>query len=63
MFQIVREGFAQFSRRMDAKVFVESEDEILDNVESRRIEDVENERDECKRKLLYDNLDLIIRHR
>ena len=58
MFQIVREGFAQFSRRMDAKVFVESEDEILDNVESRRIEDVENER-----KLLYDNLDLIIRHR
>ena len=63
MSQIVRESFAQFSRRMDAKVFVEGEDEILDKVESRRVEDIEKERDERKRKLLFNNFDLIMRHR
>lgn len=63
MSQIVRENFALFSRRMDAKMFAEGEDEILDNVESRRIEGIEKERDERKRKLLFDNLDLIMRHR
>ena len=59
----IQEGFALFSRRMEAKVYIEGDDEAIDNMESRKSENLEKERDERKRKLLYDNLDLIMRHR
>ncbi len=59
----IQEGFALFSRRMDAKAYIEGEDESLDNMESQKILEINKERDERKRKLLFDNLDLILRHR
>ena len=59
----IQEGFALFSRRMDAKTYIEGEDESLDNMESQKILEINKERDERKRKLLFDNLDLIMRHR
>lgn len=59
----IQEGFALFSKRMDAKVYIESDDEVIDNMESQRILEIKKERDERKRKLLFDNLDLIMRHR
>ncbi len=59
----IQEGFALFSRRMDAKAYIESEDESLDNMESQKILEINKGRDERKRKLLFDNLDLILRHR
>lgn len=59
----IQEGFALFSRRMDAKAYIEGEDESLDNMESQKILEINKERDERKRKLLFDNLDLIMRHR
>ena len=59
----IQEGFALFSKRMDAKAYIEGEDESLDNMESQRILEIKKERDERKRKLLFDNLDLIMRHR
>jgi hypothetical protein len=59
----IQEGFALFSKRMDAKAYIESEDETLDNMESQKILEIKKERDERKRKLLFDNLDLIMRHR
>ena len=59
----IQEGFALFSRRMDAKTYIEGEDESLDNMESQKILEINKERDERKRKLLFDNLDLILRHR
>ena len=59
----IQEGFALFSRRMDAKTYIEGEDESLDNMESQKILGINKERDERKRKLLFDNLDLIMRHR
>ena len=59
----IQEGFALFSKRMDAKAYIESEDESLDNMESQKILEIKKERDERKRKLLFDNLDLIMRHR
>ena len=59
----IQEGFALFSRRMDAKMYIEGEDESLDNMESQKILEINKERDERKRKLLFDNLDLIMRHR
>ena len=59
----IQEGFSLFSQRMDAKVYIEGDDEAIDNMESRKIEDFEKERDERKRNLLFDNLDLIMRHR
>ena len=59
----IQEGFALFSKRMDAKVYIESDDEAIDNMESQRILEIKKERDERKRKLLFDNLDLIMRHR
>ena len=59
----IQEGFALFSKRMDAKAYIESEDETLDNMESQKILEIKRERDERKRKLLFDNLDLIMRHR
>lgn len=58
----IQEGFALFSKRMDAKANIESEDESLDNMESQKILEIKKERDERKRKLLFDNLDLILRH-
>lgn len=59
----IQEGFALFSRRMDAKTYIEGEDESLDNMESQKTLEINKERDERKRKLLFDNLDLIMRHR
>ena len=59
----IQEGFALFSRRMDAKTYIEGEDESLDNMESQKILEINKERDERKCKLLFDNLDLIMRHR
>lgn len=59
----IQEGFVLFSRRMDAKTYIEGEDESLDNMESQKILEINKERDERKRKLLFDNLDLIMRHR
>ena len=59
----IQEGFALFSKRMDAKAYIESEDESLDNMESQKILEIKKERDERRRKLLFDNLDLIMRHR
>ena len=59
----IQEGFALFSRRMDAKTYIEGEDESFDNMESQKILEINKERDERKRKLLFDNLDLILRHR
>lgn len=59
----IQEGFALFSRRMDAKTYIEGEDESLDNMESQKILEINKERDERKSKLLFDNLDLILRHR
>ena len=59
----IQEGFALFSRRMDAKAYIEGEDESLDNMESQKILEINKDRDERKRKLLFDNLDLILRHR
>lgn len=59
----IQEGFALFSRRMDAKAYIEGEDESLDNMESQKILEINKERDERKRRLLFDNLDLILRHR
>ena len=59
----IQEGFALFSKRMDAKAFIEGEDESLDNMESQKMVETNKERDERKRKLLFDNLDLIMRHR
>ena len=59
----IQEGFALFSRRMDAKAYIEGEDESLDNMESQKILEINKERDERKCKLLFDNLDLILRHR
>lgn len=59
----IQEGFALFSRRMDAKAYIEGEDESLDNMESQKILVINKERDERKRKLLFDNLDLIMRRR
>lgn len=59
----IQEGFALFSRRMDAKTYIEGEDESLDNMESQKILEINKERDERKSKLLFDNLDLIMRHR
>ena len=59
----IQEGFALFSRRMDAKTYIEGEDESLDNMESQKFLEINKERDERKRKLLFDNLDLIMRHR
>ncbi len=59
----IQEGFALFSKRMDAKAYIESDDETLDNMESQKILEIKKERDERKRKLLFDNLDLIMRHR
>ena len=59
----IQEGFALFSRRMDAKTYIEGEDESLDNMESQKILEINKERDERKRKSLFDNLDLIMRHR
>ena len=59
----IQEGFALFSRRMDAKTYIEGEDESLDNMETQKILEINKERDERKRKLLFDNLDLIMRHR
>ena len=58
----IQEGFALFSKRMDAKAFIEGEDESLDNMESQKMVEINKERDERKRKLLFDNLDLIMRH-
>lgn len=63
MAELLHEGFVQFNKRMDAMILVVGEDEALDNMESQKIEDIEKARDERKRKLLYDNLDLIMRHR
>ena len=57
----IQEGFALFSKRMDAKAYIEGEDETLDNMESQKILEIKKERDERKRKLLFDNLDLIMR--
>ena len=51
----IQEGFALFSRRMDAKTYIEGEDESLDNMESQKILEINKERDERKRKLLFDN--------
>ena len=59
----IQEGFALFSKRMDAKAYIESEDESLDNMESQKILEIKRVRAERKRKLLFDNLDLIMRHR
>ncbi len=59
----IQEGFALFSKRMDAKAYIEGEDETLDNMESQKILEIKRERDERRRKLLFDNLDLILRYR
>ena len=59
----IQEGFALFSKRMDAKAYIEGEDETLDNMESQKILEINKARDERRRKLLFDNLDLIMRHR
>ena len=61
--EVIQEGFAQFSRRMEAKVYIEGDDEAIDHMESRKIFEINKERDERKRNLLFDNLDLIMRHR
>ena len=40
----IQEGFALFSKRMDAKAFIEGEDESLDNMESQKMVETNKER-------------------
>ncbi len=62
MSQIVKEGFAQFSKRQQGGPLLENNDLKREQEDLKALHDVMEKRFARKYKLFYDNLDLIIKH-
>ena len=58
-----QENFAQFSQGLEERLSIEDDEESLENLDLQKIHDLEEKRTERKRNLLFENLELILRHK